>query len=1792
MKARKIRSRGARQPAIRLNRIGSAVAAALLAAGAAQAADTSVDAALNGSVAGTPMVNSQPTNSGAVSAGITGATGGTIVTGTPSNPNPVAAATSGNLIGASATGNAFANAIQPLSSTPPATPVDNAASLGVANNSGAITSGVASSKLAVELNNFQSGSASATDNTISASSTINQGSSLVTGSAMAGATGITGSAALTFPGGTPLFDAQGNLVVTSLQRGVGGPSGATLAGNMIDLMLTSSGANTVTAAAALDRNTLSATLKGNSASSAAEVQAGGAPSFAGAAVVSNLQVNGDGILAAVKHVADNSGSTVLGLVNGLGGGAVNTLQGSLSVQGNAISSAATGNEALSATAGTAGNRVVVGAGVSVAGTGTAGINNSVHGGVAVTSKLDADLAVLNSQGNLRTELVAQTVSGQVLAGVQSLDKGGLALKDNAVGAAATGNIASSAIVPGAGAASFAGTAGISNQQSNSESAVTARIGTTPADGAVIAAQTGDGVTGLTNASTVAVSGNTAAATARGNQADQRLALEANTMTLGGGSDSVALTGGTSADGRVSASGPATLTNLQGNYNNSTTTALNQGSKIWLTANSLGGVTDSALSLTGNRQEAVAVGSGATSELSLKGNAVGTGAGIASVQMNDGSSSTGALLNVAEARIAVGSDLVRGSAALTDNLQRGIAYGNSVTNTLGVAGGDLAVTAGKDPASVVNVNVANNLPFDNTLATQPAVNASYGILSSQSVQSTVGATAVGVNAFAVTVAGANGVDAGSVANDRNVFVAAAYGNDGANALKLGANNIDAGGGYAAVANVTNLQSVAGASTKIEASAVGGNAVRTIVSGGLSDASVSSSGNLTEALAYGSRATGNTVQVSATGIDTAGPVIPGATVAGGAMTTEASFSVQNGQSGQGSVLATRSGGPEVLVQVAQVAGSVGGSKIDADNNATVAAATSNSAANGVSVDALGIATTTAVQNLQFSSAKVASVIGQEGAPLALQGGVQVQLGGKGVTDSQLSVDGNTLHGSATGNAAANSIAVKGNDIAAASLLPVAGAANTTILSGAIADHSLSNAQLAIGTAPISSKAAGAFGISTAAGMLVADTTLSVSNNDQSAKAVANTAANDLSLQAANVSGRSALQSGQASIAPVEARSFAQAYAPGSVSDSSVRIAGNANTALAVSNDATSRIAIAADTTPAGAPLPTIVLQAALPGDGGVVSDHALMNRQSAVGGASARADTAIYNADRAVPAAAGVTDSAIAMTGNQTQAEAAGNRAGNAVSLAGGTAQGAKTGLLNAQDSIGAVAATAANVTQLTLTGTNALTRSAATLEGNATGSAATGNSATNSIAVKGGSVATGDPATAQAAGGPGLGVAITADHGLGNAQLGVGPVSAVATGSIGVDSTGTATVQASTISVSDNRQSARAVTNTATNSLSLEGAAVDARGAIQSTQSAQASVSASSSAELFAPVASTDSSVRFSGNTNTALGVMNDATNTLEVSAANIKPAAATGSVSLAETGGPANVVATGDQLVSNRQTAATSVTSTASTAIYNDDRAVAGTAGLSSGAATVSNNSTLAEASANRAANSATVTGDATQGASVGVSNVQTSSATVSASATTAAGITLAGAVPLNAGSIALNGNTTSALARGNAATNVVDSSAGSGYGGAASTGSATLTASPLALNVGASAGVLNSQVNTGAVSATSSGVSYQVALNATGPGTLNGSIGVTGNSLAAQAYGNSATNRVTQTALNTGTPSAAVGSYQVNTGAVTATVTAVNFGAGVTSTGAVGSSTLRTTGNQVTASATGNSATSSILAR
>ncbi|HTM95798.1 MAG TPA: S-layer family protein, partial [Croceibacterium sp.] len=211
---------------------------------------------------------------------------------------------------------------------------------------------------------------------------------------------------------------------------------------------------------------------------------------------------------------------------------------------------------------------------------------------------------------------------------------------------------------------------------------------------------------------------------------------------------------------------------------------------------------------------------------------------------------------------------------------------------------------------------------------------------------------------------------------------------------------------------------------------------------------------------------------------------------------------------------------------------------------------------------------------------------------------------------------------------------------------------------------------------------------------------------------------------------------------------------------------------------------------------------------------------------------------------------------------------------------------------------------------------------------------------------------------------------------------------------------------------------------------------------------------------------------------------------------------------------------------------------------------------------------------------------------------------TTTAGVTLAAnsdlsaPAALNGGSITVGGNATTALARGNTATNALNYAAGANYG----TGTGNPAHSSLAVNGGdagvngvavAQAAVLNAQVNTGAVSASAGDVMNGVVLNGDGgfPLVTNGSVRVAGNSVSAAAYGNTANNRLTLASLNTGQPTAAVANYQANSGPVTASITSVTYGVG-TGFGSTTGSALSVTGNQVTATAVGNSAVNTIGAQ
>jgi hypothetical protein len=1789
MKARKIQSRAARAPMFSRSGIGSAVAMVLIASGA-QAATTSVDTLLQGAVAGVSAgIPDQQTNSNNVGATVNGAVVGTTSVGTSATPTPMSQITGGNLIGASATGNSASSTIGSLPG--PLNPVNDAAALAVGINTGVVSSSVENSAMNASSNTFQTGSIGDSNNTISAATTLNSGVSSVSGTASGSAAATPGSAVLTYPAGPAVYDAAGNLVVTSVQAASGQSSQALVQGNQVGLVLTSSTNSAVlgSGAATLGGNTVSAVFKGNTANSTVNVQAGGAPTFAGSAVVANLQANGNGVVAA-SHTATNAGTTVYGVVQGAAPGVVNALQGTLNMQGNTISSAATGNEALGTPSGAAGNSIVIDS-LSVAGALAPTANDSTHAGVGVVTNVKSDLAVVNSQGNLGAgagnQNLALTSGAAVLAGVQKLDGGTVALRDNAITADASGNVASSAIAASKATATFSATSALSNQQANNNASQTAFVGSS-----LVWANAGDASNGTKG--TVDVSNNRVAATAQGSQVTQSLSIGGGDVNLGGGA--VALTGGTSSDGRVSAMGGATITNLQGNYNGSGVGALNgaplltPGSQIWLTATGAGASIDkTTLSATANRQEAIAVGNGATNALALEGTTVGTGAGIASVQMGDGTSSVGAGLLNPQVAIAVTGDIgAKSAVALTDNVQRAVGYGNSVANTASVKATDVSVAADPSVASTVAIG-AGALPFSNALATQPAVNAAYGVLNDQSVRATVNSAATSADSYAVGVVGS--VADSSVANDRNAFAAGAFGNDAQNGVSLTATNIVAPG-FASVANVTNTQAVGGNGTAISATAAGGTLERTVVTGNLDRGNVSSSSNSAQALAFGNRATGNSVSVNATNIDTRGVVSSGANLSPGlVLTTNASFSVQNAQSGQGSVRAERSGGPEVATQIG---GDVRTAGVKADGNEAHADATSNSATNGVAIDAANVATTSAVQNAQITTASVDARLGS-------QAGVQVSVGGAVIQDAAITVDGNKQGSSATGNDSTNSIAVKGTSSIDAANGQLTAGANVQLgtSAGANADHALSNTQLVGGTQLIRATADGAFGIAAAPGVAVGRSQLSVSGNEQQAQATGNTASNSVALSGTNVSARSATQSTQQSFGRVESKSTLQVSAPASVSGgSAVTLANNLGSATSVINDATNATTVKADNS-AGSVLPAIVLQlqlqSPLPAVSTALADQVIVNRQSAFGSASATASTTIRNTDGADPLAAGLASGgSFQVTGNKTLAAAAANQASNAVALSGSASQAARLAVLNVQDGSATVNAKADSTSELTLIGASAFNGASASLSGNSTGASAIGNAATNSLEVKGGAI---EGNTLLPIGGAltagNIAAVALGDQVLVNSQTqGGAGVTASATGSTGIHASAGATVDTATLGVSGNRQSATAVANTAVNALSLTGTNVAARSVLQSVQVGDAPVNASSTSALFAPAGSSASGVSLSGNGNTALGVINDATNTLTVSGTNALPVGAIGSATAVELLVPGLVVAVGDHVVSNRQAASTAVQAAAATTLSNDDTG-AGAAGVSNGAFTIWGNSTYAEASANRAINTAAVAAGATQGASVAVVNSQSSTAAATATASTIATVGLATGLPLNSGSIALDGNTTVALARGNAATNTLDASAGAGYGAAvaAAPGAGSLSTTPLALNVGASAAILNSQTNSGAVSASSTGTGYQVALNSTAATAVSGgTVGVTGNTLAAQAFGNSATNRVTQTALNSGAASAVVGNYQVNTGAVTASVTSVNFGAGVS--GAVGNGSLRTTGNQITASATGNSATSSILAR
>ncbi|MDB5579050.1 MAG: hypothetical protein JWR80_4226 [Bradyrhizobium sp.] len=484
----------------------------------------------------------------------------------------------------------------------------------------------------------------------------------------------------------------------------------------------------------------------------------------------------------------------------------------------------------------------------------------------------------------------------------------------------------------------------------------------------------------------------------------------------------------------------------------------------------------------------------------------------------------------------------------------------------------------------------------------------------------------------------------------------------------------------------------------------------------------------------------------------------------------------------------------------------------------------------------------------------------------------------------------------------------------------------------------------------------------------------------------------------------------------------------------------------------------------------------------------------------------------------------------------------------------------------------------------------TVAGNSLTGTAVGSTASNSVAITGNSVADGSGHQDATAGDLPAGYGAAADIALANYQkFGVPLAAGAATSSVISNVTGKfaiggdATTNADSLSVDGNSQRDTAVANTALDRVTLTATAMPAAAspaagsALSSSQYGEGLVGANSDMLVVARGGVDNSSVSMSGNSNQAVAAINDVDNGLTVSAVQL--GSVTGGPAHADVGNLGSATIVGDHVLSSTQFAAGSVGAAARTKLVNGDA----DATMGSSHFAVTDNTTIADVSANHAVNAVSVTGQSGSG-DAGLANSQMSDATVSSSASVGGTLGLSGSpttVAIYGSTATIQGNGTQAVARGNSADNSL-SLEGPALPGAGSssgnTGAFDTTAAAPGL-------LVNGQSNYGAVTA-SAGGSYGIPLNAAGS-VLSSSLGVTGNTAVASAYGNVATNQLTVSASRAA-PGVMLTNVQTNSGPVTAQVTAATFAGRASQ---LGASSLSISGNQLAASATGNLATSTITA-
>ncbi len=951
-------------------------------------------------------------------------------------------------------------------------------------------------------------------------------------------------------------------------------------------------------------------------------------------------------------------------------------------------------------------------------------------------------------------------------------------------------------------------------------------------------------------------------------------------------------------------------------------------------------------------------------------------------------------------------------------------------------------------------------------------------------------------------------------------------------------------------------------------------------------------------------GNTVAQSLT-LDSTNLSLGDGNASGGASAASTSAEltgnamVTSVQANSGATVSATDSGSKVSLSAA----SAQDSSLTVTGNTQAATANGSSAANGIALSGVNIGTGVVVESVQSNTATNVT---------ASTAGATALTVGSTADNSSLVLSSNRLQSQATGVTSANSLSVAGTDVvlpSAASTL--ASKINITGGSGLVqAGYAVQNSQSVDGditatTAPVATVA-----YANQVSGAVTDSTVATDSNAILAKAQGAVTANTASLnlgaslstgvnfntvaEGVAIASQQTVTNGSDVMATIATGSNNLVSSPlittglsGSLSNSSVSSSNNLVQANAEAANASNVLtASATSLSTAGSPSDTAKTLASTTG---VTADaaFAIANAQSSGDG---KVSATIGDAGVVQTTIAGeVNNASVAANGNQFAGFAVADKAANTLAVS-GTNVSTDTALVNAQSSGADVSATLGEAQPVGVTTSigSEIRNSSVAVNGNSAVGSSVNNSAANTLAVSATSLSgTGPNNRAQIF--PGT---TDADNSLTNLQTLVSGSTSDTTvnGTFGIVQVNGPALADSKLSVSNNSQFAESLGNSATNKLSSTatdvGAGIAPTAALSSTQNATTDITSGSSMTGYANVASSGSSIAINGNSNTALGVVNNGSNTLTVSGTDIANRAADRSYA---TVGQLE----GDYALGSVQTANGSVSSIARTNLYNTEGPAPTNSamGLSNGSVALNGNATTAEGSGNRVANQLAVAATATNGGSAVLGNSQDNAASVDSSATTFVSYALAPST-YNANSainsqVSVDGNSTTALARGNTANNTLNYSAGAQYTGSQTP--ATVTSGSGGSNI-AAVDLSNTQNNSGPVNASSTNATYSMVLNGDTAGSsaaMNSSASVSGNATTALAYGNSAVNSLTMTTFGQGVPSSAVSSTQTNGGAVSATATTVNYGASFV--GATNNSAIRNTGNSVTAQAVGNSSVSTI---